>query len=461
MGEKLILPEQMTTKQAIETLQRFEAAQEEMVSIVRVYDAFPWDGAHALNAVLTDKYGWANLEGFMSTMLPVEVGYKKTVQVPWGNFGLPGINGQLSTGVTQKRGKMVFQLVASVKRKFEGEIQTLFDQISVYLDEHSIYRGQAIEIDFDATNDAGLVEPKFMNIDVDPASLVLNDNVREDVENVIFTPITRYEELAHHNIPFRSMVVLAGPYGTGKTLTTTVAAHLAKKHGVFFLKIKRAAQLAQGIEFCRQYEGLYGAVLQVEDVDRVTSGERDAEMDDILNTIDGVDSKNSKVFVLATTNQVETIHPAMLRNGRVRKVIFFTCPDAQAVQQLIRNYGKGVVAQDADLTEAGHILAGTKPATIADVISLSKLAMLKRIPVGQRKLLVDGEAIASAARTMAEQLRLVDRVDAKPVLPTIDAAIKGLLAGTVSKSAVDGDTLVVKKQQVKFKTNGASHITFE
>lgn len=464
MGEKLIIPDKMTTKQAIETLERFEAAQEEVVRVVRVYDAFPWDGAYALDKVLTEKYGWSNAMGTPGwfgddppSLLPVEVGYKKTVQVPWGRFGLPGINGTLETGVTDRRGRKAFQLTASVKRKYEAEVTAIFDAIGTYLDGHSIYRGQAIEIDFDQLDAQGLVEPKFINIDIDPNSLILNDDIREDVENVVFTPIIRAAELKRHGISFRSMVVLAGDYGTGKTLTTTVAAYHAKQAGVFYLKIKRASQLAKGIEFCRQYEGEYGAVLQVEDVDRVTSGDRNQSLDDILNTVDGVDSKSSKVFVLATTNAVQTIHPAMLRNGRVRKVIFFTTPDAKSVEKLIHQYGKEVVDPAADLTEAGQILAGTKPATIADVVSLSKLAMLKRSEVGTRKLVVSGEAIAAVARTMSRQLELVERDTNPAPLPTLDAVISDLVA-----RAVDAKSLVkTDGQPVKFKTVGAEKIKFD
>jgi transitional endoplasmic reticulum ATPase len=429
MGEKLIIPDKMTTRQAIDTLTRFEQAQEEIVNVVRQYDAFPWDGAVALEKVLTDKYGWANLQGnwFSSaTLMPVEVGYKKTVQVPWGEFTLPGIDGRLATGINDKRGRKVFQVVASIKRKFEAEVQALFDQIGAYLEEHSIYRGQAIEIDFDQLNgENGLVEPKFINVAVDPDSLILNETVREDVENVIFTPISRNEELKRHGIPFRSAVVLAGPFGTGKTMTMTVAAYYAVKANVFYLKVKRASQLSKAIEFARMYENPNGAVVSVEDIDRVTAGERTVAMDDLLNTIDGVDSKTSKIMVLMTTNAVENINPALLRNGRVRKVIVIDAPDAASVAKLIRHYGQEVIAPDADLSEASEILAGTIPATIADVVALSKLAMLKRVPAGSRRqLLVDGKALASAAKTMKVQLGLVNRSTDKPTVPTLDAALR-------------------------------------
>jgi len=465
MGEKLIIPDKMTTKQAIETLQRFEAAQEEVVNILRTYEVFPWDGAYAIDKVLTEKYGWSNVSGTPGwfgpnppQLMPVEIGYKKTVQVPWGQFALPGIQGTLETGVTTKRGMMVFQLSASVKRKFEGEVKALFDQIGAYLEEHSIYRGQAVEIDFDAVNDEGLIEPKFMNVEIDPDSLVLNDNVREDVENVIFTPIVRGAELPRHGIPFRSMVVLAGPYGTGKTLTSTVAAFYAVKHGVFYLKVKKASHLVKAIEFARQYENPNGAVIQVEDIDRVTSGSRTEALDDILNKVDGVDSKTSKIMVIATTNAVETINPAALRNGRVRKVIFFTAPDARSVEKLIRQYGAGSVAHDTDLTEAGRILAGTKPATIADVVGLSKLAMLKRVPEGTRKLEISGEAIAAVARTMEAQLALVDKDTKLEPVPTLDAALRAVVAQELS----NGHALVkANGETLKFKVSGGDNIAFK
>ena len=42
-------------------------------------------------------------------------------------------------------------------------------------------------------------------------------------------------------------------------------------------------------------------------------------MDDVLNIIDGIDSKKANIITVLTTNDLEGINPAMLRPGRPLK----------------------------------------------------------------------------------------------------------------------------------------------
>ena len=461
-GDKLLIPENMTHDEAIQSIMRHKKMQEEVVAISRNFDAFPWDGAVATSKILCDKFGWVNqLSSWFqqSQLVTVEVAYGKSIQVPWGTFALPGIEGTITTGTGERYGRTVFQITAQVKRKYENQVKELLDQIQAYLRNNSIYRGKAIEIDFDQQNDYGFFEPKFLNVDVDPHGLVLPDDIRELVETEVFTPIQRAEEMAKHGISFRACVVLAGTYGTGKTLTMAIAAYWCTQHGMFFLKAKRASQLAQAIGFARYYENPNGAVVSCEDFDRVASGERTETLDDLLNVVDGVDSKTSKVFCVLTTNAVEAVNEAALRSGRVRQVIGFRPPDAKAVEALIRYYGAGIVDEDADLTEVGEALEGNIPATIADVIASSKLAMLKRAPIGTRFLTVSAESLLAAAKAKEHQTALVNRRKEVPQLPTIDQAIRNLvvegIADAVGAMVLEGDKLVLKKEVYKFRTNGS------
>jgi transitional endoplasmic reticulum ATPase len=466
-GEKILIPENMTVRQSIETLVRFEAAQEEEVNVLRSFDAFPWDGAVALSNVLNRKYGWTNAVGTPGwfgkkppTMVPVEVGYKKTIQVPWGRFELAGYDGAyLETRVGERHNRKVFEVVANVKRKYEADIASLFDKVAVELDEHSIYRGKAVEIDFEQTNEEnGLVEPKFLNVEVDENALVLTADVLRQVETEIFTPILRAEELARHGISSRACVLLEGKPGTGKTTVLSIAAKLATRHGIFTLKIKSATQLAQGILFAAMYEGEKFALIECEDIDRVTSGERTLTLDNLLNTVDGVDSKTRKVFCIFTTNDVKSINDVTMR--RLREVIRFDLPDADCVERLIRYYGKGIVQADADLAEVGKALAGLVPASmIHDLVDSAKLAELKLSPVGIDKLMVGPVALMEAAVSKDRQAEYIRTERVKPLVPTIDLAIRelvvGAMADAVGSMAMEGDKLVLKEEVYKFRTSGA------
>src|SRR5258707_15807498 len=58
-GTALTLPSDMTIDQAIKLLERRKVYDGEVVKLTRRYEAFPWDGAGALDEVLKKRYGWS------------------------------------------------------------------------------------------------------------------------------------------------------------------------------------------------------------------------------------------------------------------------------------------------------------------------------------------------------------------------------------------------------------------
>src|SRR5690606_20126549 len=131
----------------------------------------------------------------------------------------------------------------------------------------------------------------------------------------------------------------------------------AVQNGITYLYVPRADELKDAIEFAKLYQNP-ASVVFCEDIDRVTKGERSVAMDDILNIIDGIDTKTANIMVVLTTNHMDNINPAMLRPGRLDAVIPVTPPDAKAVERLIRVYAKGAVRADEDLAHVGATLAG-------------------------------------------------------------------------------------------------------
>jgi transitional endoplasmic reticulum ATPase len=143
-------------------------------------------------------------------------------------------------------------------------------------------------------------------------------------------------------------------------------------------------------------------------------------MDEILNLIDGIDTKNSNIIVVLTTNDLDAINPAMIRPGRLDAVIDVTPPDAQAVEKLLRLYGGTAINPETDLTDAGRVLAGNIPAVIAEVVKRAKLAELRRLQPGQKVSQLSQDAIVEASKTMHAQVALLKRLsEPKETKPTI------------------------------------------
>jgi hypothetical protein len=440
-GEKMILPEGMEISDAIDLLERRRDYLEEVIEVRESFNVFPWDGANALNEVLTRRYGWAPAEaipGFFGDTPPqlisIEVGPNLTKQVPWGRFSLPAISGHIECEAPVKDGRRVFGIEAHILRKDEESIRKLFDELRVELLANSIYRGKAFKIRFRGDNGKVLPmpEPKFMSTDdVDEQMLVYPSSVEAAIETNLFTPIRRVADCKANGIPVKRGVLLGGTYGTGKTLAAKVASKYAVQCGVTYLYVPRADELADAVEFAKLYQDP-ACVIFCEDIDRAMDGERTEAMDDILNIIDGIDTKSSNIIVVLTTNNLEGINPAMLRPGRLDAVIDVLPPDAPAVQKLLRLYGGEAIPADVDLTSVSDKLAGRIPAVIAEVVKRAKLAQLRMQAVGTKVTTVTAEALAEAAETMNSQLELLYREK-----PTKAPSIDGVLSQIVN-SAIGG-----------------------
>ncbi len=440
-GEKLILPEGLSISGAIKLLERRQQYLEEDTKLSESFNVFPWDGAHALNVVLENRYGWSPAvptPGFFGPeppqMITIDVGFDKTTQIPWGRFALPNIRGHITTGVGQKDGRMVFAITAVVKRESEQVVKDLFEEMREYLKSNSIYRGQAIKIRFldDNGDKLQMPEPKFLDLDsIDEDLLVYPQDVQNDIETNLFTPINRVQDCIANNISVKRGILLGGTYGTGKTLAAFVAAKHANRSDVTFLYVPRADELSEAIEFAKMYQQ-NGCVVFCEDIDRVVSGERSVAMDDILNIIDGIDTKSARIITVLTTNDLNAINPAMLRPGRLDAVIEVLPPDAKAVELLLRKYGGKAIADDVDLTEAGLSLAGSIPAVIAEVIKRAKLAQLKIQDKGIPVRGLTGPAVIEAAHSMAMQLDLLKRrIEQKVEKPKLDVALAEIIQRSV------------------------------
>jgi transitional endoplasmic reticulum ATPase len=435
MGEKIVLPTDMTFDEAILHLMRMKKYEEETVQPVETFDAFPWDGANAMVAALNELYGWFSLEqtpGFFGPKPPqmrtIDIGVDRTTQVPWGRFTVPVIphsEGYLETSVGMKNGRYVFQLSASLLRKYEGEFKRITAEIRRQLTLHSIYKGQAFKVRFldDAGGPLGLPEPQFIALNPDAeTNLVLNYGVERQVVTNLFTPLKHLARLRHFRMAFKRGVLLAGFYGTGKTMISLVTALIAVRNGITFILCPRADELALAVDFARQYAP---AVVFCEDIDRVIRGERTVTTDDLLNTIDGIESKKSDVMVVMTSNDADAIQKAMIRPGRLDSVIEILPPDAQSVERLIKVYARERLAPNANLKPVGHKLAGQIPSTIEECVKKATMYAMSQLspddPV-DTLITIDGDDLLAAAEGMQTHIDMLNGTKVREVPPMVVAA---------------------------------------
>jgi len=414
-GTQIVVPEGMTLEKAIDHLTTRMKQEEQTVNINEDVDAFVWDGAICFQRAIKEMFGWSDAvpeKTFFGEnpprMISIETGYKETTLVPWGDFKIPTITGTLSTGINVKKGQAIFAVSAVTKRKDEKKIRALIQRTRELVEAESLYKGKAFKLRFmdDDERRDPLPRPSFLNLSkVKYEELVFSDDVKNAVETNIFTAIENAEKCRQFKIPLKRGILLYGPYGTGKSLTSYVTAKKCTENGWTFLYCERANELADMVKMAHHFQP---AVVFCEDIDRSVSGERTAEMDDILNIIDGIESKGVEIMVILTTNHVEEINQALLRPGRLDAVINVLPPDAVAAQKLVRLYGRGLVPDNANLALVGDMLAGKIPAVIREVVEKAKLTQI-RMGMDGGKLVITPEALTESAETMRNQLELLNR----------------------------------------------------
>lgn len=445
-AKQILLPEGMSLRDGIKWLERKEEELEQEVAINEVFDAYPADGAHALAQTLKAIYGFTALKskrGFFGSTPPTMIGVKTgpnpadTVQVPWGQMQIPGVEGYLETGIQIVKGRPVFTLGGIVKRKNEREINKVATHVREYLNENSIYQGKAIRIDFPNLEDANSLqdfEPEFMDTsNTDPNQLIFSQDVQANIHSNLFTPIISTERCRKANIPLKRGILLAGPYGTGKTMTANVAAKHAEDNGWTFLYLKDVNDLATAIQFAKMYSP---AVIFAEDLDNALgTSQRDSEVNNILNTIDGVDSKDSEIVVCLTTNHVDRINKAMLRPGRLDAVINVTPPDAEAALKLVTQYASGQLDPSGDFSRVGTMLSGSIPAVIRETVERAKLSAISSTEGSDDALVIRAQDLEVAAKSMEGQLKLLkpqepdDRSDIEKAADSLGSSLQTLFNG--------------------------------
>ena len=262
-------------------------------------------------------------------------------------------------------------------------------------------------------------------------NLLLNNDLMASLNANLFTPITRVNDCLQNGIKVKRGILLGGKYGTGKTLAATVAARLAQDNNITYVYTPRASELGDAIAFAKQYQSP-ACVVFCEDIDRQVTGSRTVEMDDILNILDGIDTKSENIITVLTTNHLDNVNQAMLRPGRLDAILDIVPPNADTATRLVRYYGGNAINEGEDLTAVGEALNGQIPAVIEETVKRAKLFQLALLDEGHAVADISAEALRQAAVTMRTQIDLL-AVTEDDEVPTVDSTLRATLKSVINE----------------------------
>lgn len=284
------------------------------------------------------------------------------------------------------------------------------------------------------------------------------ESVRDQMMMAIVEPIRRPEMFTSLGLDTAGGVLLYGPPGCGKTL---LARAVASESGANFISIK-------GPELLSKYVGdselavrkVFGrarysapCIIFFDELDALaprrggnsggeSSGASERVVNMLLTEMDGFNERK-QVFLIAATNRPDMIDPAMLRPGRLDKLVYVPLPDEAGRCSILRTLLRGVrVGDDVDIDKisSDSRCNGFSGADLKALIRVAGECALK-------------EALVKRMNHLSDSVRCVSS-DVKIEIRHFELAL-----GTVVRSVSSDNATHYQKMQRLLRRTGANNTT--
>jgi cell division protease FtsH len=174
-------------------------------------------------------------------------------------------------------------------------------------------------------------------------------------------------------------ILLHGPPGTGKTLLAKAVARESNakffaQSASSFVEMFAGLGAARIRRLFRQARKQAPAIVFIDELDAVgatrgndISGEKDQTLNQLLVELDGFGGADN-VVVIAASNLLEKLDPALLRPGRFDRQILVTPPDLNGRRQILSVHTRGKpLAADVDMEAVARQTSGMTGADLANI----------------------------------------------------------------------------------------------
>ncbi|HYM46462.1 MAG TPA: AAA family ATPase [Solirubrobacteraceae bacterium] len=185
-------------------------------------------------------------------------------------------------------------------------------------------------------------------------------------------------------------ILLHGPPGTGKTLLAKAVAH--ESGAQFFAQSAAAfvemfaglgaARIRRLFAIARKHEP---AIIFIDELDAVggrrgsdISGEKDQTLNQLLVEMDGFAGGSGRLVVIAASNLLEKLDPALLRPGRFDRQVFVAPPDIKGREGVLAVHTRDKPLGDADLSLVAAQTSGLTGADLANICNEAAIFAARR-----------------------------------------------------------------------------------
>ena len=232
--------------------------------------------------------------------------------------------------------------------------------------------------------------------EVSVGSVTLDDvgdmvETKQALTEAVLWPLQHPETFERLGVDPPRGVLLYGPPGCGKTF---VVRALASSGRLSVHAVKGAELMDKWVgasekavrELFRRARDSAPSLVFLDEIDALAprrgqsfdSGVTDRVVAALLTELDGIDPLRD-VVVLGATNRPDLIDPALLRPGRLEKLVFVEPPDAEARREILRTAGKSIpLAGDVDLDALAGELDGYSAADCVALLREAALTAMRR-----------------------------------------------------------------------------------
>lgn len=219
------------------------------------------------------------------------------------------------------------------------------------------------------------------------------DDVLQEVRESVELPLTEPQLFEEIGIEPPSGVLLHGAPGTGKTLIAKAIASHAK---ATFIRMSGSDLVQKFVgEGSRLVKDIFQlardkspSILFIDEIDAVgsmrtydgTSGSAEVNrtMLQLLAEMDGFDPKGN-VKVVAATNRIDLLDPALLRPGRFDRSIEVPLPDEKGRAEILKIHTRKMnLADDVDFEKLARVMTGMSGAEISVIVKEAGIFVLRR-----------------------------------------------------------------------------------